>query len=362
MLARSALATPFLKRRAEEIVAAFDAEFVGKLRRTRDLPRLDALIAELAAIVDRLGRHGGVDAERLQLRRLNAERDAILAQMRSAPADADEIYISEPGARVNIYMKLHRRAFQPGVEQLDLALLNEIVEGLARARVDLQKRTPATPARWMIENVKIASSALALCRTQRSTLDESWRSMLPEQRRGDALGLLHDEIAIAARQVRLVPLRLQRVPRLRHLAASVRELASLVMKEGNGLSAEDTKLVTEAVELVPRLDAQLADLIAERSSMGDGGFTEVLEQELRDLDEIHARELPDLAVADADARVLGDLVERAASVGLHAADLYNATRSKRHDALAIQSRKRLELFDQHEKSLAQQAAARRSVH
>lgn len=350
-----------LERRAAEIIAAFESEFVGQVRRTRDLPRLDALIAELAAIVDSLERDRAGDAQRSQLQRLQLEREAILREMLSAPAQRDEIHISEPGARVNIYAKLHRRAFHPDAEHLDLALLHEVIEGLERAKSDLQVRTPTSPARWMVENVEITSRLLALCRGQRSTLAESWRNMPAEQRRGDVLALLHDELAIATRQLDLVPLRLQRVLRLHHLASALRELASLV-KDDEGLSAEDKKLVTEALDVAHRLDRELADLRAERTSMEDGRFTEALEQELRDLDEIHGREFPDLAAADANPRILGDLLERAASVGLHAADLYNATRSKRHDALAIQSRKRLELFEQHEKSLAERAAALRSVH
>lgn len=355
----SAVRDVVLKARADEIARLFSTEFVGRDRRTSDVPRLDALIAELTAILAALS--GPTDSQRALLDRLGTERRAILAELRRAPILDDEIFVSEPGARANLYTRLHSRAFHANVGHLDLVLLYEIVDGLERAHSDLIARTPAKPARWMRENLQIVRDALATTRGQQVTLLETWRECSAEQRGGEVMGLISDELAIVAREEDIHPSALRRPARLLNLAAALRRLADTVRDEP-ALTAEQRALLSAGEEVAKGLDAELRSLEATRRTLGVKGLTELLEQELLDLDEVHRSNFTDLTLASADLHLLGTLVDRAISVGLQTSDLWNATRSKRHDSLAIESRKRVELFRQQELSVQELTARRASVH
>lgn len=335
-----------LKKIAADVSRAFTNEFAEKDRRTRDVPRLDALIAQLAPIVEELADDGGVERELLA--RMRAEREAILHVMRLEPARDDEIYISEPGARVNIYTKLHARAFRRDAEMIDIALLDEVLEGLQRALADLHKRTPTSPARWMVENIEIASNAVAVCRQQRRLLDETLAKPIAAVRE-ELEGYLLDAVALADIELTSVPELVARKARANHLAATLKALTRIPNAPWSGHG--------DAVEQMRRLEERVRSLNGRRKQDGDGGFAQILEGELETLDALY-----DERRCATEAQPFSDLIERAACVGLHASDLYNRTRLQRADRLAIQSRKRLELFLQAEAALVAHRAHRQSLH
>lgn len=334
-----------LRKRAVEIRRTFEVEFVGRDRRTRDVPRLDALIAEMASIVERLPRQ--TVEERATLRHMRTERETILSEMKRQPARPDEIFISEPGARVNIYTRLHARAFRRDAKLIDIALLDEIADGLERALADLRARAPANAADWMLQNIRVAANAVDVCRQQRLLLDERF-ALPPNDVRDEMNAYVSDSVLFAEAELASIPESVARIPRARHLATNLLRLSPF---------AGDSDQVAR---LGNTLERRALAIESARSELTVDAFTVILESELETLDALFENRRTE-ARPDPHFSAVHHLIERAAAVALHVSELYNRTRSKRHDALALQSR-RFELFVQSEASAAAEEAHRGSLH
>jgi len=259
----------------------------------------------------------------------------VVAEQHDAePARAEEVWISEPGARANVYMSLARRHFAPGVSRVDTALLPEIIEGLERAEADLVERTPASPKGWMVENLAQVRNALAGARAQHAEFVRVYSNPDMTQRLIDVNALLRDQQAFVAAEAEIVP-DVRRPARLRHVGEALRLLVGR-LPEGSSRGAE----VESALATAARFAQELARLEAARAAAGTDAFGRALELEGQRLDRIHQTVVGNRSWAAIEAEKLELLADRAASLALQAATLWNQTRTRQHDLLRVASRHR----------------------
>jgi hypothetical protein len=309
--------------RLARITAAYSNEFGGKDRSTRDLRRIDALAAEARGIVTVFERRVGAlpSDEQENFRRarellglLSRERAAIAAAKTRPPPTDLEVRLSVPGGRSNVYAALLRRIFPPDAKRIDLALLAEIVDGLAETENEMVTSMPAPPAPWMVENLNTVRAQLAACEAQHDDFVKGWSTGEPSTRHELLVALAEDQLALWDEERAFIAEGGRRRARLRHVVATLRRFYELLGRVGPP-SAADADLLVRLDDAAGNVERSLQALEECRSANATA-INRAVVGELDDLDRLYRENFAGRQRRDVDAVLIGRLCARAASAAL----------------------------------------------
>ena len=340
-------------QRVELLANAYAREFAGKDRRTRDVARIAALVREARALATMFERKVGAlrpDERALATRvtqlaaLLSREEQAIKTEQGQGEPTPEEIAISEPAGRAHVYATFLREGFGEHAEHVDHALLLEVLGGFEGCERDAMERLPERPAAWMLQNLNLVRTNLAVCRQQEEEVARECSSGAQGDRREVLLHLSRQQRAAIVAEGPILDSSVVRPARLQALVTALR-LCAARLRALDPLTGEDADEIALLESEAERIDAQLRRLLRARADSGSEALAKALEQELATIAALYKRDFAGKSRKAVDIGLLRRIWKRAGSVAVQAADLWNRERTKRHEDLRRLSRQRHGSYD-----------------
>lgn len=352
-----------MKARIDAASTAYAAEFAGKNRATRDLDRLDALLADMRAIVTVLERRLGplrpAEKELLNTARKKAElfareRAAIAEEKKRPPFTPEEQVLVDLGARAKVAQGMHRRAFRPDAERIDLAVLYEVSEEMETIEARMRERMPARPTAWMAEALTAVRIDVEGCRQHHLKIVEAWSTGDVDARREFVHALVGDQLASIDEELRGVPRDAWRPTRLRHVVDVLRLLGERI-RALSPLTGADGEVIAQ---LEDRAEALRHDLDRLGTQPADEKRIAALGRELEAARAVYQKNFAGLPRKDVSAPLLRQICTRVASVALQAFDARDVSDSAGVVKLLRRSRELLWTYENEESAVGDQQATR----
>lgn len=305
-----------LRERLDALSDAYAKEYAGRRRDTRDLARLDRMIADARSIVAVLERRLGplrpaerdvLDRARGQVALFTKDRAAITEVKAQPPIAPEEVLLRALATRAIVAVGLLRRAFHEGADRVDLALLTEIIELLEAVERGMVERVPSAPRPWIVENLSGIRMDLATCRRQHLGLVEAWSSGDEASRLGYLRALAENKIALWDADVDGIPTEVRRPTRLRHVAAALRTIADRIRAVGS-LTAADVDVLAEIEQRAEVIEAERAGLVAAREAATPDSIARILDGEIATVRRLYKENFAGRARRDVSLPLLGGLI------------------------------------------------------
>jgi hypothetical protein len=333
-----------LRSRIDAASAAYSNEFAGKDRGTRELQRLEQLLADARAIVTLLERRLGPPrpAEKELLARARkhvelfaGERAAIAEARKRGPFTPDEQVLVDLGARGKAVNGILRRAFDPSlaVERIDLAALFDVAEEMAAIEEKMLAATPKQSSTWMVQGLQAVRQDIAVCEQQRLRIVEAWSTGPTDTRREFLHALAADARAIADEEDRDIAPELRRPARRRHMAAAMRLIAERLRALGPLTGADG--------DVLGALNDRAASLEAARSSPSLAS----LSRELEAVNKLYAANFAKRMREEVSLPLLRSICTRAVHATLQVFDITEADRTDATVRALRRARQLLWIFD-----------------
>lgn len=174
-----------LAEQAERIHAEYRRHFAGRARYTRELSRLDTLLADIRKLVAQAQTVPGADAELLpvlsqRLELYGAERQAIASVQAGGE---DEAVAYRTGEWTRLVRRRYIRAFA-GQNRLtrDLGLLQSMAADQRRWRDELRAVAARHEAGWHQEELGLMDDNVGIFETEAKAIEDAVAALEPERR------------------------------------------------------------------------------------------------------------------------------------------------------------------------------------
>lgn len=201
------MATPLvanLQRELEDIDAQYQEHFAGQSRATRDLSRMDDLIAKTKSVVDRI-KSIPVAAMGKDLTGLNESATQQLDMLRNERVLIEKAKVPVPGADTfaplalvaNFTFAKYRRHYAGKSRNTrDVLLLDEMIDDLKKIESGMKGVIAKTPSQPFRDDLGIVKSNLEMYEAERREIAKAQETGTAEERGGTLANLANEQFAV----------------------------------------------------------------------------------------------------------------------------------------------------------------------